>query len=115
MIVTEVFMNDWYGYGGGRGGADGYNGRGDYGGYKDGGGRSFGGADGSREEMERKMAQYSSMSRGALEDELAREAAALREKGMLDVGKLEEFCNMAAPFMTADQLRRMREIIDTLR
>ncbi len=55
------------------------------------------------------------MSRGALEDELAREAAALREKGMLDVGKLEEFCNMAAPFMTADQLRRMREIIDTLR
>ena len=103
-------MNDWYGYGGGRGGADGYNGRGDYGGYKD-----SGGPDGSREEMERKMAQYSSMSRGALEDELAREAAALREKGMLDVGKLEEFCNMAAPFMTADQLRRMREIIDTLR
>ena len=57
----------------------------------------------------------SSMSRDELMRELEHEAAALRAQGMLDTAKLEEFLRSAAPYMTADQIARMRELIDALR
>lgn len=66
-------------------------------------------------ELRRRTAEYSSMSRGALESELAREAARLRAEGMLDIGQLTAFMNAAAPYMSAEQLKRMRELIDSLR
>lgn len=64
---------------------------------------------------EEAVARYASMDRDALSEELMREAAALRAKGMLDVERLEEFCRTAAPYLTTEQLRRMRELIAALR
>lgn len=95
----------------------GTNGYADYGnGAENNGGRNAYGAYGDvPPDMQSRMEQYSSMSRDELSDELMREASALRAQGMLDIGKLEEFCRMAAPYMSADQIRRMREIIDMLR
>ena len=55
------------------------------------------------------------MSREELSEELMREASSLRAQGLLDVDRLDEFCRMAAPYMTAEQVRRMREIIGMLR
>lgn len=68
-----------------------------------------------RESMERKMAEYSAMSREALDRELEKEAAALKAKGMLDIPRLEEFLRIASPYMSAEQVARMRELIDALR
>ena len=68
-----------------------------------------------RESMERKMAEYSAMSREALGCELEKEAAALKAKGMLDIPRLEEFLRTASPYMSAEQVARMRELIDALR
>lgn len=65
--------------------------------------------------IERKAEEYSAMSREELLRELDREAAALRARGMLDTGRLEEFMKAAAPYMTAEQLARMRELINALR
>ena len=61
-----------------------------------------------RESMERKMAEYSAMSREALGCELEKEAAALK-------ARLEEFLRTASPYMSAEQVARMRELIDALR
>lgn len=67
------------------------------------------------DDVTRRIGHYSSMSREELMRELEREAAALRAQGMLDTAKLEEFLRSAAPYMTADQIARMRELIDALR
>lgn len=90
MVVTEVAMDNYSMRGGWQG--------------KD-----------AENELRRRAAEYSSMSRGALESELAREAARLRAEGMLDIGQLTAFMNAAAPYMSAEQLKRMRELIDSLR
>ncbi len=84
-----------------------------------------GGADGGRtdgnmpgdipQDVAERAAQYSTMSREELSEELMREASSLRAQGLLDVDRLDEFCRMAAPYMTAEQVRRMREIIGMLR
>lgn len=67
------------------------------------------------DDVTRRIGRYSSMSRDELMRELEHEAAALRAQGMLDTEKLEEFLRSAAPYMTADQIARMRELIDALR
>lgn len=67
------------------------------------------------DDVTRRIGRYSSMSRDELMRELEHEAAALRAQGMLDMAKLEEFLRSAAPYMTADQIARMRELIDALR
>ena len=67
------------------------------------------------DDVTRRIGRYSSMSRDELMRELEHEAAALRAQGMLDMAKLEEFLRSAAPYMTADQITRMRELIDALR
>lgn len=77
--------------------------------------RSGGGYGNVPPDMQSRVEQYSSMSRAELSDELMREASMLRSQGLLDVNKLDEFCRMAAPYMNAEQVRRMREIIDMLR
>lgn len=123
MIVTEVAMNDYRNYGG----LDnrGYTPEGEvrYGGF--GTRYGVGGADGGRtdgsmpgdipQDVAERAAQYSTMSREELSEELMREASSLRAQGLLDVDRLDEFCRMAAPYMTAEQVRRMREIIGMLR
>ena len=67
------------------------------------------------DDVTRRIGRYSSMSRDELMRELEHAAAALRAQGMLDTAKLEEFLRSAAPYMTADQIARMRELIDALR
>ena len=67
------------------------------------------------QDVAERAAQYSTMSREELSEELMREASSLRAQGLLDVDRLDEFCRMAAPYMTAEQVRRMREIIGMLR
>lgn len=94
-------------YGGGEGG--GY-------GRPQNGGRTDGNMPGDiPEDVAERAAQYSTMSREELSEELMREASSLRAQGLLDVDRLDEFCRMAAPYMTAEQVRRMREIIGMLR
>lgn len=66
-------------------------------------------------DIEKRMAAYAAMSESALVGELKREADALKKQGLLDIGRLTDFASAAAPYMTADQLRRMRELIDALR
>lgn len=80
------------------------------------GGRTNGSVSGDiPQDVAERAAQYSAMSREELSAELMREASSLRAQGLLDVDKLDEFCRMAAPYMTAEQVRRMREIIGMLR
>ena len=55
------------------------------------------------------------MTRDELMNELMRSSAGLRAEGKLDIGRLEEFCRLAAPYLDAEQVARMREIIDLLR
>lgn len=94
-------------YGGGEGG--GY-------GRPQNGGRTDGNMPGDiPQDVAERAAQYSTMSREELSEELMREASSLRAQGLLDVDRLDEFCRMAAPYMTAEQVRRMREIIGMLR
>lgn len=121
-----------YGYGG-------YNGYGGFGNYgdDDGAGSGYGsgtergreyrsgiteagvesrGAYGAGEaDIAAKVARYSSMTRDELMNELMRSSAGLRAEGKLDIGRLEEFCRLAAPYLDAEQVARMREIIDLLR
>lgn len=121
-----------YGYGG-------YNGYGGFGNYgdDDGAGSGYGsGTERGREyrsgsteagvesrgvygageaDIAAKVARYSSMTRDELMNELMRSSAGLRAEGKLDIGRLEEFCRLAAPYLDAEQVARMREIIDLLR
>ena len=121
-----------YGYGG-------YNGYGGFGNYgdDDGAGSGYGsgtergreyrsgsteagvesrGAYGAGEaDIAAQVARYSSMTRDELMNELMRSSAGLRAEGKLDIGRLEEFCRLAAPYLDAEQVARMREIIDLLR
>ena len=131
MIVTEVAMNDYRNYGGsdnrgytpegevrygGFGTRYGVGGEGGGYGRPQNGGRTDGSMSGDiPQDVAERAAQYSTMSREELSEELMREASSLRAQGLLDVGRLVEFCRMAAPYMTAEQVRRMREIIGMLR
>lgn len=74
-------------------------------------GNSFGDVS---QDLNEKIARYGNMSRDDLMSELLSQAAELRADGRLDVAELNEFCNRAAPFMSAEQLARMRELIKML-
>lgn len=66
------------------------------------------------QDLNEKIARYGNMSREDLMSELLSQAATLRADGRLDFDELNEFCNRAAPFMSAEQLARMRELIKML-
>lgn len=88
-----------------------------YGGY----GNPYGGQAGQNPygeippEFAEQMERYGNMSRDGLMSELFAQAAGLRAQGKLDTAQLDDFCNRAAPFMTAEQLARMRELIGMLK
>lgn len=61
------------------------------------------------------VARYGAMSGDDLADELFRRARQLRSEGKLDTALLEDFASKAAPFLSADELRRLRELISMLK
>ena len=79
------------------------------------GNRKGSAAGGLGRDAEEAVLRYSAMGERELRAELEREAEELRARGLLDVGKLEEFCALAAPYLGAEQLARMRELIRALR
>lgn len=104
MFVTEVWMDyEGFSYGGGK----------RYGGF----GQVYGGEDdatANERRMREDAERYAGMSPDALESELIARAGALRAEGKLDTAKLREFARGVAPFMSAAEQQRLRQLIDML-
>lgn len=66
-------------------------------------------------EYAEQLGRYGNMNSDELTREMMAQAAVLRAQGQLDIAKLEDFCNKAAPFLTAEQLARMRALIGMLK
>lgn len=65
--------------------------------------------------MREDIARYGAMSGDDLTDELFRKARQMKSEGRLDTALLEDFAAKAAPFLAADELKRLRELISMLK
>lgn len=123
MIVTEGSMDGQYnGFGRyGQSDAPRYGGFGQV--YGDDGRARDAGTDARRDaggtydeaRMREDIARYGAMSGDDLTDELFRKARQMKSEGRLDTALLEDFAAKAAPFLAADELKRLRELISMLK
>lgn len=79
----------------------------------EGGGRPRGTYDEAR--LRDDIARYGNMSSDSLTNELMARAKELRSEGKLDTALLEDFASKAAPFLSAAELSRLRELISMLK
>lgn len=69
----------------------------------------------SEADLRAQMERYGNMSQEQLTAELFAQASGLRAQGKLDTAQLDAFCNLAAPYMSAEQIQRMRTLIGMLK
>lgn len=65
--------------------------------------------------LEEQLKKYSGMDQNQLMSELMRTAGAMKNDGKLNGAELEAFYSQASAFMTAEQLKRLRELINMLK
>ena len=78
-------------------------------------GRSRNGGTYDEAHLREDMARYGSMSGDELTEELFSKARKMRAEGKLDTDMLEDFASKAAPFLSAAELKRLRELISMLK
>lgn len=95
-------------------GANGASPHGNAGDGREAGGGQFRGAyDEAR--LREDLTRYGNMSGESLTEELVTRAKELRSEGKLDTALLEDFASKAAPFLSAAELARLRELISMLK